>query len=415
MKKNKQRLIIHIDGDSFFVACELLARPDLIGKPVVTGYERGIASAMSYEAKQLGITRAFPIFKLRKLFPQVTVLHSSYGLYEQYSQKMLAVARRFSNNVEDYSIDECFLDISDVAKNFDEGIIIAKELKETLQKELGLTFSLGLANTKVLAKIASAYQKPNGFSVITPDKVDAFLADNQIRDIWGIGYRMEKHFQVLGIKTALQFKQKDFAWVEKLFATPYQDIWNELNGISVLPVRTIDRTLKSLQATRTFPKFSNDKEYVFSHLSRNVEIACTRLRESGLLTNHISLYLKDKDLKYYETSITLPALSAYQANILPLIRKGFERVWKSNIMYKTTGITCHNLVVLGEEQKQLFIDPHEKKSAYDAVDQIRNKFGEYSIILASSMQAVKSFQQNGQEKIHIKQKLFPLPFLGQVQ
>lgn len=410
----KHRYIIHVDGDSFFVACELLSRPDLVGKPVVTGEERGIASAMSTEAKRMGIHRGMPVFKIRKFFPQVTILRSHYELYAQYSQKMVSVARRFSNTVEEYSIDECFLDVTDTAATFTEAITIAQNLKIALKRELGLTFSVGLAHTKVLAKIASKHQKPNGFTAITATRIDVFLNEVAIGDVWGIGYRTEKKFKKYGMETALDFKNKPLSWIADNFSKPYQDLWHELCGKSVIPVHNNRAPLKSLQSTRTLPKASGNKTYLFSHLSRNIEIACARLRDNGLLTGQVSIFLKDTDFDYASIDIFLPAVTAYQGDIIPAIKNGFEHLYVNGKTYRTTGITCTQLVPSHAFQRHLFTPVEDKKSLQESLDKIRKRYGEYSLVMASSMDALRSFQLENKQKILTRPIPFCIPLLGDV-
>ncbi len=410
----EEKAIIHIDGDSFFVACEMLSRPDLKGKAVVTGQERGIASAMNTEAKKVGITRGMPVFKIRKEFPQVIILPSHYGLYEQYNQKMLAVAREFSSVVEDYSIDECFLDITNQGKTWEDKVAIAKRLKHTLQIKLGLTFSLGLAQTKVLAKVASKNNKPNGFTAMKYGESEKFLATLDVEDIWGIGRRMAPKLRSAGVRTALDFVGKDALWIEHHLATPYQTLWHELRGTSLLEVGNHHEDLKSLQSTRTFPKASSDKEYIFSHLSRNIEIACERLRNNKLYTKHVSFFLKDhKTHKRSWIEQELKENTNLAHEIVSAAREPFDQLFKKGIVYRATGITCHALVRKENIPQSLFPLSSEKDSLYEAMDHITEKFGDYSIVLASSMNAVKSFQGDT-SRIVTRQKLFAIPFLGEV-
>ncbi len=155
-----------MDGDAFFVACEVAKNPKLRGKAVVTGEERGIVSALSYEAKALGVIRGMPIFTLRKKFPSVLVLPGDYTCYARMSSEMFDIVRRYADDVEEYSIDECFADLTGLDKplrmNYRE---IAERIKKEINEELGLSVSIGIAPTKVLAKVASKWQKPNGLTL----------------------------------------------------------------------------------------------------------------------------------------------------------------------------------------------------------------------------------------------------------
>ena len=166
----RERVILHMDGDAFFVTCEVAKNPELKGKPVVTGQERGIVSAFSYEAKALGITRAMSIYSVRKNFPEVIVLSGDYKLYAMYSKKMFDIVRRYADDVEEYSIDECFADLTGLDKPLKMTYLeIAHRIKKEVNEELGLSVTVGLAPNKVLAKVASKWVKPNGLTVITKE------------------------------------------------------------------------------------------------------------------------------------------------------------------------------------------------------------------------------------------------------
>src|SRR3989344_643518 len=161
----REKTILHMDGDAFFVGCEVSKNPKLKGKAVVTGEERGIVSALSYEAKAKGIVRGMPIFSLRKSFPEVLVLPGDYACYTRLSRAMFDIVRRYADEVEEYSIDECFADLTGLDKPLKMSYLeIAERIKKEVNEELGLSVSIGLGPSKVLAKVASKWQKPNGLT-----------------------------------------------------------------------------------------------------------------------------------------------------------------------------------------------------------------------------------------------------------
>lgn len=405
-------MIIHIDGDSFFVSCELLSRPDLRGKPVITGGERGIASSMNIQAKKIGITRGMPVFTIKKDFPQVIVLSSNFELYKQYNSRMLKIAKRYSTIVEDYSIDECFVDISHI-QTWKEQLECAKKLQQALKDELGLTFSLGLAPTKVLAKVASKNRKPDGFTVIKHNDIEGFLQDVPIGDVWGIGKRMSEKFCNAGVTTASLFIHKKEEWVKRNFSLPYQILWHELQGKSIVGVHTEYMTMKSIQSTRTLPKNSCDKEYVFSHLARNIEISCGRLRRMNVYTKKISIHIKDRDMHERSVDITLHTFTNYTHEMLSQVRRYFDLIFLDNTFYRKTGVSCLDLLSQNNMTQSLFTDPFEKNALYCAIDTMKDKYGEYAIVVASSMNAIKSYQKNN-TTIEVKQKMISVPSLGEV-
>src|SRR5215813_13240299 len=172
------RAIVHIDADAFFASCEQAVNPTLKGKPVVTGKERGIASAVSYEAKARGVKRGMTIREIKALCPDAIHLPSDYETYSLFSQRMFAIVRRYTPEVEEYSIDECFCDLTGLRRPLRMSYRqMAERIKHELDTALGFTFSVGLAPNKVIAKIASKWQKPSGLTEIPGHSIHLFLKD----------------------------------------------------------------------------------------------------------------------------------------------------------------------------------------------------------------------------------------------
>src|SRR5688572_18985214 len=182
------RAALHINGDAFFASCEQSRDPQLQGKPVVTGKERGIAASMSYEAKALGITRGMRLFEIKRLCPEAVILPSDYETYSLLSKRFFTIVRRYTPEVEEYSIDECFADLTGLRRplrlSYED---MAGKLKHELDTELGFTFSVGLAPNKVLSKVASKWQKPSGLTVIPGRDIPRFLRVLPVNAVWGIG------------------------------------------------------------------------------------------------------------------------------------------------------------------------------------------------------------------------------------
>jgi DNA polymerase IV len=182
------RAILHIDGDAFFTSVEQALHPDLRGKPLVTGRERGIIACASYEAKALGIKRGISLWDARKACPELVVLPSDYETYSLMSKRMFEIMRRFTPEVEEYSIDEGFADITGMRSYFRKSYPeIARELQQTIARELDLTVSIGLSLTKSLAKIASDFRKPAGLTIVPGKRIHEFLPRIKTSDVWGLG------------------------------------------------------------------------------------------------------------------------------------------------------------------------------------------------------------------------------------
>ena len=394
MDKRTQKTIFHMDGDAFFVGCEVAKNPSLRGKPVVTGEERGIVSALSYEAKALGIVRGMPIFKLRKEFPNVLVLPGDYASYSMYSSKMFDIVRRYADDVEEYSIDECFADLTGLDRTlrmtYKE---IAERIKREVNKELDLSISIGLAPTKCLAKVASNWVKPNGLTVIERDKISQFLSKISIKKVWGIGPRTGNLLQMKGIEKAKDFIDKGEEWVKNNLSKPYEIIWLELNGVYILEIDSKPKTeYSSIQKTRTFHPPTNDKNFLLSQLSKNIEDACKKARYYNLVPQKISFFLKTQNFRYMSFSIDLTSPTNAPEIPIALACKYFKKMYERGILYRTTGVTLHGLSPESCSQGNLFggtDEAHKFELIHKQIDSLENKFGKRVVYLASTHKALK--------------------------
>jgi DNA polymerase IV len=411
--------ILHVDGDSFFASCEIAVNPMLRGRPVVTGQERGIVSSMTYDAKSRGVVRGMPIFQVRKLFPEVVVVPSDYKLYSLFSRRMIHIVSRYSDMVHEYSIDECFADLTETIEKCQESEEeIVRRIKNELQKELGITFSLGLAPTKVLAKVASKAEKPNGLTVIKLEEINDFLKRLPIQKVWGIGKETSVLLFNHGIRSAYDFVSCLDEVVRALVSKPYYEIYLELKGISVFSCNGSHEASKSISRTRSFDqtgKFS----FIYSELSHNVEEACSALRREGLTTKAFSFFLKTQSFTYRRLDFILPHRTSSPMPILEIIRDNINFLYKKEVIYRASGITLMNLKEEGGRMHDMFgfFQKNERvDELYKAVDKITDKFGTESIFLASSQKSLKQriskiFKMNKKEVfIHD----LPMPYLGEV-
>src|SRR3989344_4820631 len=392
-------MILHVDGDAFFVGCELTRRPDLLGLPVVTGAERGIASAMSYEAKSLGITRGMPIFKLRKLFPEVIVLPGDYELYEQMSKRMYAIVRRFSDKVEEYSIDECFAvlevgpRVSPEPRPLED---IAREIKLTLQRELGMTFSVGLAPTKVLAKLASKRDKPDGCVCVTPVNFESELYNLDIEKVWGIGRQSVSLMRALGICTVGNFSTQSEAWVRRNWNVNFLDLWRELRGEQVYKVGEGDLAKhKSIQKTRTFHPSSSDSTVLMGQLAKNCENAFGYARSLNLSVQEASIFIKSEKFCYRVTKFKFPVSTQTPELLLAQVRARLLSLIQPREKYRATGVTLINLTKLSEVKfsgvTQDLFGQHEQAEKmlgiHIVADNLYGKYGGRVLTIASALSA----------------------------
>ncbi len=390
----RERVIFHIDGDAFFVGVEIAKDSTLKGLPVVTGEERGIVSALSYEAKALGVIRGMPIFKVKREYPQVRILPGDYKSYVEYSGMMFDIVRRYAYGIEEYSIDECFADFTGLdrtlKKNYKE---IAGEIKKSINDELGLSVSIGLAPSKVLAKVASNWVKPNGLTEIKEWTISDFLVKTPIGKVWGIGPKTSEFLVSCGVHTAKDFSMKDHSWVVQNLSKPYELIWRELNGEAVLEVDTETKTVySSVQKTHTFHPSTNDKTFLWSQLSKHIEDACKKARHYELVPKKISIFLKTQDFKVITRTAVLPVPSNSPEISLALLHKLFDEIHTNGVMYRTTGVTLSDLTKNFVTQDDLFGGTQKAEhlgSIYKQIDSLEEKFGKRMVHLGSTQNALK--------------------------
>jgi len=409
MVQKKTKAILHIDGDAFFVAVEMAKNPKLKGKPVVTGEERGIVSALSYEAKALGIVRGMPIFRVKRDFPNVVILPGDYQAYVRYSGMMFDIVRRYTDDVEEYSIDECFADLTGFERllkmSYKE---IAERIKFEVNKELNISVSIGVAPTKVLAKVASKWVKPNGLTIITKETILDFLDKTPIAKIWGIGPKTSIFLEDRGIRTAKNFVMKNISWIRENLSQPYEVIWNELNGISIMEIDPNPKTeYSSVQKTRTFHPPTNDKTFLLSQISKHVEEACAKARYFKLVPKKVSFFLKTKNFEYFSHTIKLSSPTNAPEIIIPIIESEFNKVYRKNILYRTAGVILEELVSNSIVQADLFGNRDKANKfeiIHERIDSLEEKFGKSMVYLASTHKAINK-KQKGTDSDEIDRNL----------
>lgn len=394
------RAVVHVDGDAFFASCEVARDPSLKGRPVVVGGLRGIAVALTYEAKARGVVRGMPVFQIKKLCPDVVVLPGDYDLYAAYAQRMYRIVKRHSDCVEEYSIDECFADVTDAV----DPEVVAREIKRDLELDLGITFSVGLATTKVLAKVASKHSKPAGLVFIPQGAEVPFLENLAVGKVWGIGPATASKLNRQGIKTALQFRNLPTWKLSEEFAKPHRALWAELRGKQVYEVDPESHAdQKSVASTRTFRPPTKDRARVRAELAKNVENACAHAREKGLVSKHLYCFLKSQEFQYRRFEVTLVQRTNSSSEVLRAVLPQFEREFREGIVYRATGITLADLAPKSVVQHDLF-SAHESEGKvahlWETIDSLHG-----SVFLAASMSARKRVQQTD---------TLGLPYMGEV-
>ena len=395
------RAIMHIDADAFFASCEQAIHPELKGRPVICGKERGIVAAASYEAKAKGIQRGVRLSDVKKICPDAVILPSDYETYSLFSVRMFEILRRFSPDVEEYSIDEAFVDLTGLRRSFHGPYeMIAGKMRKAIEIELGITVSAGVSLSKVLAKIGSKHKKPNGLTIIPGRDIHLYLETLPVEKVWGIGPNTAAFLNKCGIMTALQFAQKDEGFVKKNLSKPFQEIWHELNGRSVYPVVTESKSsYQSISKTKTFTPASRDEVFVFAQLSKNLENACIKARRYKLAATRLIIFLRKQDFTSSGAEIKLSRPTAYPVELFELARTGFQQLYQAEALYRQTGVVLSGLVAENSVQYSLFDDTTKiEKMAriYESIDRISQKFGKHTVQHGASLPAKLQTQHEGE-------------------
>jgi DNA polymerase-4/DNA polymerase V len=265
---------------------------------------------------------------------------------------------------------------------------------------LGLSVSIGVSLSKVLAKLGSKHRKPHGLTVIPGRDLHLFLENLPLEKVWGIGPNTTSFLAKLGVRTALEFARKNEDFVKKHLSKPYQEIWHELNGRSVYPVTTGSKTsYQSISKAKTFTPPSDNEAFVFAQLSKNLENACIKARRHRLSATRMILFLRRQDYSDTGVEIRLTSPSAYPSELMDSLGEGFGKLFRPATPYRQTGVVLSGLVPEDAVQHGLFDDRariERMTRIYQAVDALSEKFGKHAVQLASSLPTKLQAQHEGE-------------------
>ena len=404
-----QRLICHVDMDAFFVSVEELFHPALRGKPVVVGGsadQRGVVSAASYAARKFGIHSAMPLRTAARLCPQAIFVPGHMERYREFSRKVFNILGSFSPRVEMASIDEAYLDLTGTGRLHGPPLLAAHRLHEAIREETQLRCSLGLASSRLVAKVSSDQAKPNGVLYIVPGEEARYLAGLHVGKIPGIGEKAEATLQRLGIRMV-----GDLAGLEEGFLAEKFGKWGlamagkargeDAGSWFDAPVGEDDDP-KSISHEHTFSADVVDQTQLETALLRLSEMVAKRLREHKLYTRTVQLKLRYHDFTTITRACTLDHGTQLDRELAGAIVKLFRSSWNRELPIRLLGVHAGSLQTV-EGQMSLLDEPGTARlrQAFQSVDHIRDRFGDSKISLA------KTLKSGIREKVH--ENPFDLP------
>ena len=378
----KKHVIALVDCDSFFVSCEQSVNPELKGKPVCVMSGRGqCVISRSKEAKKLGVKMGMPYFQIEGELKKAIYINANHELYTQISKKVMEVLKTFSPNVEIYSVDEAFVDLTGLERLYKRNYLeIAQMIREKVLEETDIPVSIGVSSSKSLAKLASDKAKTMGEKVflIGTRKIEPLLKETSIDEIWGIGRNLSQLLRKNGILTAYELVSQDDIWLDKQIGIRGLEMKHELLGETISPVSNDIKLPKSIQKTSALAKFSSDKNYLKNSLNYHIHRACMRLRRLDAKCKSVSIFLRTKDFKVYCEKKLLNIPTDFEMEISDIIFEMLDKLYNPKILYRSTGVILENFELNSNAQMSLFADESEtekKSKLAKCFDKLEEKFG----------------------------------------
>ena len=337
------RKIIHVDMDQFFAAVEQLDHPELKGKPIAVGRdaERGVVSTASYEARRFGVHSAQSIQVAKRLCPQLIIVEPHFQRYKEVSAQLHAIFHDYTDLIEPISLDEAFLDVTENKPGIKLGVDIAREIKQRIKDTTGLTASAGVSYCKFLANIASDWRKPDGLTVVHPDKALDFIAQLRVEKIWGVGQKTAEKMHMMGIFTGADLRQMSLSRLQQEFGKMGQVFHDFALGIDNRPVIS-EWERKSVSCERTFEKDISQNADVTIHLYHIVLELVQRIKKSEFEGRTLTLKVKFQDFQQITRSITVDHVLLTKDAILPLAKQLMHQVDFSSHPIRLIGLGVSN-------------------------------------------------------------------------
>lgn len=381
-----------VDVNNCFVSCERVFDPKLEGRPVVVlSSNDGCVVARSNEAKALGIPMGMPWFKMKHFArEEIVPLSSNFALYSDMSNRFMSILSTFSPNIEIYSIDECFLDLSGISSDL---VQYAQQIRKRVKQWVGLPVSIGIGPTKTLAKLANHVAKKRGewmgvcdVASLEETGIDRLLSEIEVGEVWGVGRRLQASLNSIGMKSALDLKHAGQAKMRALFGLNIERAVSELNGAACFDLEETSPNRHGITSSRSFgrPVFSSGE--LEDSVSLHVSIAAQKLRNQGSVCGAVQVYIRTSPFlpEGYSMGSTVPLANPCDDAILLLkaALSGLKKIYRPGYAYAKAGIMLIGLSEKGRRTADLFEDRREtgrRSKLMEAMDEINLRYGSNKI------------------------------------
>ena len=391
----KNKIFALIDCNAFYVSCERVFNPKLNNRPVVAlSNNDGCIIARSKEAKALGIKMGVPLFKVKDIVrkEKVHVFSSNYTLYGDMSRRVMNIIAEFTSDIEVYSIDEAFIGLDGIPGDILE---YGHKIRKTILQYTGIPVSVGIANTKTLAKVANHIAKDDDSffgvcSLLEVKNIDKLLSSIEVGEVWGIGRQLSKKLNMHGIYNVKQLKDTDDSRIRKMMSISGLKTVTELRGVSCLPLEEVRATRKSCCTSRSFGQNLIELDDIQQAVAIFSRRAVERIRAENLLTSSVSVFLRtspfDKKNKYYfnSSSIHISTPTNDTIEIAKIVSRITKQIFKPGYLYQKAGVLLSGFYPEGEEPIDLFSqDSKTREDLMETIDKINSRFGGDTIQIAS--------------------------------
>ncbi|MEV4990155.1 DNA polymerase IV [Pseudarthrobacter sp. LMD1-1-1.1] len=385
----RRTCIMHVDMDAFFVSVELRTRPELRGKPVIVGFpgERSVVLSGSYEARAFGVKSAMPMAVAMRMCPQAVVIEPRHKLYYEVSGQLMAIFESITGLVEPLSVDEAFLDVTGALRRLGAPRGIGELIRRRVAAELGITASVGIAETKFVAKIASTRCKPDGLLLIGPDQTVPYLHSLPVGALWGVGAKTKEVLAKMGISTVADVAATPVSSLKKVLGATGEHVHQLAWGIDPRPVTPV-RLEKSIGAEETFATDTDDDALLRRELLRLSHRTAGRLRSSGMVARTVALKLRFADFSTITRSRTVQTPVDSAQLIYAVALQLLESVGTRAMAVRLVGVRAEQLEETARTSLQLSIDRRDDnwRAAEQALDEVARKFGNKSVLPARLME-----------------------------
>ena len=377
------RAIVHMDLDTFFVSCERLLDSRLEGRPILIGgmSDRGVVASCSYEARRFGIHSAMPMKMARDRCPDAVVIKANSATYSKYSRLVTEIIAEASPVYEKSSIDEFYIDFTGMDKYFGT-LRYASELRQRILRETGLPISFGLSQNKTVSKIATGEAKPNNQIKIEVGEERNFLAPLSVRKIPMVGIKTYQTLCNLGVRKIQTIQEMPVEMMQSALGENGVSIWKKAQGLDLSPVEQYNER-KSISTERTFENDTIDVFKLKSVLVAMAEHLAFQLRKEDKVSGCVTIKIRYADFQTYTLQKQIPYTAA-DHDFLPVVKELFEKIYQRRLLVRLIGLR-YSALVAGNHQLRLFDDAVDYARLYKALDHIRLRYGERSVMRAIGM------------------------------